>query len=450
MLDKLIRNPTWEPIIKSASAATVNRLFSICIRLFTIPLLINHLGAERFGLWMTISAVSAYIMLLDMGISSAMINIMTEYYTRKEYDKANSYLTSVLIFLCAMACIGALMTFLFVPIINWAHLFKLTTIAAINDVHLTIVFAIVIFFMQLPFALIQKIPYTMQNGYLSELYALLANVFSLLGMLLGVYVQAGLPFLLVFINGTLIFAPIGIFAHLYLNKLITLKLKSPELILADVKGIRRKGVHFLLMQAAGMLLVALPFTLIAYYRGAEAVTPFGLLYQVLIASQVPLTVFLQPMWTKMTQLIICKDYNTVRCMFNNYLKVAVGYSIITTLLFIFIVDPVLAILIKSKVVLSANLKLLFAIWCALGVISGGGVGSVVLAMNLTSQMSNICVIQLLVFMISAVILIPLYGSSGAVGSIILTYIVTVPAIFMLVRKHLFVGSSANSLPTSRF
>lgn len=437
MIKKILRSPTWEPIVKSAGVASVNRLFSIGIRLITVPLLINHLGTERFGLWLAISAVSGYVAMLDMGIGSAMINKLTVHYSRDERDQASSCLTSVLAFLCTISFIGILLTFLCIPLIDWTQLFKLKTEPAIEDVNLTIIIAAVVFFLQIPFSLIQKIPYTMQKGYICELHTLFANVIGLLGMLIGVYLQVGLPLLVVFINSSMIFAPIGVLVHLKVKNQIGIKYEGIKAVVESVKSIRKKGFHFIVMQATGTLMLALPFSMIAYYHGAAAVAPFGLLFQVLMAFQIPLTVFLQPMWTKMTELVANNKIDEVRGIFSKYLKAALLYSVVTTLCFIFVLNPVLLLLLNKNIPTDFYLRILFATWCSLGLICGGGVGAVILAMGLTRQISKISMIQLGVFIVVAMLLIPLRGASGAVESIIISYAVATPVLFLLIRSRLY-------------
>jgi O-antigen/teichoic acid export membrane protein len=430
-------SPTWEPILKSASVAIVNRFSSISLKILIIPLLINYLGTERFGIWVAISSASGYIFLLDMGLSSAMINRLTGFYAKGDTRSANQHIQGLFLFMAAIACIGILGTWLALPRIDWESLFKIHTAAARAEVNVTVLIAFCIFFLQLPLSLIQKIPYTFQAGYISELHILVANILGAVLIVAGLHFHAGLPFCVLAINAAAVFAPLTILIHLLITSHLNIGLKNGVNPIREVKSLKTASMHFIIMQICGTLLIVAPFSLITYYHGAEAVAVFGILLQVLTAVQTPLTVMLQPAWTKMVELSVNDKRHKIREIFTRYVKLATLYSILTGVFFMFFLPPIFALVLKHQVSASVSLRFVFAVWCALGLIGGGGVGAVTLALGLTGQISRISVLQLAAFLVLAFILIPAYGAVGAVACIIASYFVSLPLVFVLIRKNLY-------------
>ena len=98
----------WRPVVSSAAAGTVNRGAAIAIRLVTIPLLLRYLGAERYGLWMTIASATAYLTMLDFGTVSALVNRLSRAYARGRSDVAARLVLSATGGLCIVAACGAL------------------------------------------------------------------------------------------------------------------------------------------------------------------------------------------------------------------------------------------------------------------------------------------------------------------------------------------------------
>jgi O-antigen/teichoic acid export membrane protein len=428
---------TWEPILKSASVALINRFVSIALKILIIPLLINYLGTERFGIWVAISSASGYIFLLDMGLSSAMINRLAGFYAKGDTRSANQHIQGLFLFMAAIACVGMLGTWLALPRIDWEELFKIHTAAAKAEVNVTVLVAFWIFFLQLPLSLIQKIPYTFQAGYISELHILVANILGAVLIVAGLHFHAGLTFCVLAINAAAVLAPLTILVHLLMTSHLNIGFNNGINPVREVKSLKTTSVHFIIMQICGTLLIVGPFSLITYYHGAEAVAVFGILLQVLTAVQTPLTVMLQPAWTKMVELSVNDKRHKVREIFTRYVKMAALYSILTGIFFMFCLPSIFELVLKHQVSASVSLRFAFAVWCALGLIGGGGVGAVTLALGLTGQISRISLLQLGTFLVLAFILVPAYGAVGAVACIIASYFASLPLVFLLIRRNLY-------------
>ncbi len=70
-----------------------------------VPFLLAHIGLEAYGIWTTIFILVLYVGATTLGISNVYIKYVAEFHARREYDKANSLLSTglaVTIPLCAM------------------------------------------------------------------------------------------------------------------------------------------------------------------------------------------------------------------------------------------------------------------------------------------------------------------------------------------------------------
>ena len=59
-------------------ATAVAKAISMAAGLITVPLTLNYLGVERYGMWMTISSVVALLAFTDMGIGNGLLNSIAE------------------------------------------------------------------------------------------------------------------------------------------------------------------------------------------------------------------------------------------------------------------------------------------------------------------------------------------------------------------------------------
>src|SRR3990172_8488443 len=60
--------------ISSFSASGLSFLISI----ISVPLVFNYLGSERYGLWVTLSAIIALFSFMDFGIGNSLINAIAD------------------------------------------------------------------------------------------------------------------------------------------------------------------------------------------------------------------------------------------------------------------------------------------------------------------------------------------------------------------------------------
>jgi O-antigen/teichoic acid export membrane protein len=277
----------------------------------------------------------------------------------------------------------------------------------------------------------------MQAGWLSEMYQMAGTVISLLGTIIGVYAGADLPVLVLFLACSPVVAGCGLLVQLVLSGELRLFLPSFRRFTRHISGLRGGSLDFMLLQAAALLTYSLQFTILAIYRGVEDVAQYGLITQVLIALQVPFTVLQQPMWTRMTQFVHTGDFARIQKMFMKYLRYACCYSMAATCFMLFLVNPILALVLHKPILFPLGLRIGFAVACSLGLVAGGGCGTVLLALNLSRPLALLAMGQFIVFLACVFCFVPAYGAVAMISSVSATYFVSIPACYWLIRKRLW-------------
>jgi O-antigen/teichoic acid export membrane protein len=426
---------SWRPIIKAGGIGTLNRAATIGIRLVTVPLLLNYFGTERFGLVMTIVSIAGYVMLLDLGLASALVNKLTHAYAAGDKSAANLHFTAGFAVLGVISIAMGFPTLVLVKFIDWVSLFKLSVVHNLEAEHVVSI-ALLFFFTQLPLSIVLKVPYAFQRGVLTESYIFLGNVVGLIGIIVGVHFTWPEVMVVVFMIGGPTIASLALLCHLF----IAGELSFDERFIKGWRGlvveIRRSGYDFFVMQAVGMMLNTLQFMMLAFYHGAETVAIFSVLSQVSLGIQTPFIALVQPMWTKVAELSLKGKRGHIRSMLSVYFWVAGGYSVLASAFMLFLLDPVLSLILKSPLPIGIELKIGFAALTTLGLLFGGGLGAVILGMNLTRQMALIVVAQFVVFILISFLLVPPLATVGTLLAVCSSYVVAVPGILYLLRKNL--------------
>lgn len=88
---------SYRSLVTTFGAQLYNQFVTVGIQLATIPLLLHSWGAERYGVWLLLSAVPTYLTFADFGFTMAAKNVMTIKVVRG--DKSGALVTYQSIFM---------------------------------------------------------------------------------------------------------------------------------------------------------------------------------------------------------------------------------------------------------------------------------------------------------------------------------------------------------------
>ncbi len=92
-------------IVKAVSTGAAARLLSAGLTLVSLPLAVRYLGAERYGVWATITTTAVWINLLDLGIANTLTNSISRAYALDDRASAARYFTNALLISGSIAVI---------------------------------------------------------------------------------------------------------------------------------------------------------------------------------------------------------------------------------------------------------------------------------------------------------------------------------------------------------
>jgi O-antigen/teichoic acid export membrane protein len=432
---KLLRHPIFEPILRAAGVGILNRILSIAIRLFSVPLIINYLGPEKFGVLMTISSATGYTILLDLGLSSALINRITAAHADKDREAANRQITTGIVAMGGVAILAFCLSCLALPMLDWVSLFKLNT-TSVADVRTTVIVAAALILLQLPLSLILRVPYMFQRGHISEAFLFVCNLVGFLGIVASVKLGASFAVLAVFMLGGQALAGVLLFGFLYARRYVSIKLESWRQFKQTLAESVKTGTHYLIMQVVSMLLPALQFSLLAWYKGAEAVAAYAILYQIMSALVGPYAAVAQPAWTRVAYYSRLNKMEEIRLLLKMHWRASAIYASIVVVVFFLFVNYGLEYFLTIPPAYTFSIKLGFAGLSLLSIVFGGGVGAFVLGMGLTREMTLISVIQFVIFILAVLLTVPGWGASGMVMSICTANAIAIPGVLFLLKKSL--------------
>jgi O-antigen/teichoic acid export membrane protein len=82
-------------ILKTASLATISKIISVFASILTLPLLLQSIGKDDYGLFVLISSLTGYLGLMTFGVTSTLKNKIIETYNKQDYIETNLIISSV-------------------------------------------------------------------------------------------------------------------------------------------------------------------------------------------------------------------------------------------------------------------------------------------------------------------------------------------------------------------
>jgi O-antigen/teichoic acid export membrane protein len=133
-------------------ASYANTFVSMGCNFIVIPLYIHYLGAEQYGLWLTASALTAYLGLVNLGITQTTANCFGAAVARKGHGEASRYLATAFWFYIKVVIVLSLLILTTGPWLPWTTLFKGSSALAEGARPLLLV-ASLSFLFELPFSI---------------------------------------------------------------------------------------------------------------------------------------------------------------------------------------------------------------------------------------------------------------------------------------------------------
>jgi len=191
----------YRNVLLTGLTASAGRVISIITSILTVRLTYNYLGAERYGMWMTITAVIAMFGFADLGLNNGLINMVANASGRDDAANARRAVSSTFFLLCAAAVILCGICAMVYPFISPAHIFNVTSAIAVREAGPALIAFFLCFVVQLPLGSIRGTQSGLQKGFHNNLWATLGTSGALIAMLVAVHRQLSLPTLVLCVSG---------------------------------------------------------------------------------------------------------------------------------------------------------------------------------------------------------------------------------------------------------
>ncbi len=285
---------------------------SIAIGFFLVPLTIDYINSTRYGIWLTLSSIVAWLSYFDIGFGHGLRNKFTEALAKGNDQEAKIYVSTTYFSLAAILAVIILVFFAINPFLNWSTI--LNSPQSMQAELSTLALMIFVFFcLQFVFQLITTVLTANHQPAKASLLHLLGSLISLViiciltkttsGNLLYLGVALGLTPLLVMLV-----------ANLWFYK-GTYKKFAPSIRffrLKYVKQLMNLGGQFFVINISVLLMLSTDNIVITQILGPDQVTVFTAAYKLFTGISMIYMLIITPLWSAYTDAYTKGDYDWIR------------------------------------------------------------------------------------------------------------------------------------------
>ena len=317
----------------TALASAAARSVGMVTTLVSVPLTVQYLGTERFGLWATMSSLVVMLGVADFGLGYGLVGAISKAHGLEDQEEASRATSSAFFLLTGIALLAGVLFAISYEAIPWSRIFNISSPQAVSEAGPAAAAMIACFLIGLPLGVAQRIQFGYQEGFISSVWAALGSVLTLAGIAGAVWTQAGLQWLVVAAAGGPVVAS-------FLNTIVLFGVRKPWLrpSLARVDGraarvLLTMGLSFFALQLAMAIGYQTDSIVIAQVIGPDAVTEYTVPLRLFLLVLTFVTFAVAPLWPAYSEAIARGDTEWVRKAMRRSLSSSV-FIAISSMLFL--------------------------------------------------------------------------------------------------------------------
>jgi O-antigen/teichoic acid export membrane protein len=330
-----IKSQRTKGITKHVLLSFIYKGGSIMATFLLVPLTIDFLDTDNYGVWLTLSSFISWFAFFDIGLGNGLRNKFAEARAQGNEELAQAYVSSAYftIGIISLLLIGVFLILNF--FIDWTLVFN-TDASMQSDLSVLMPIVFSFFFLQLIVKLITTIYTADQKPSIQGKIGFITQVGAL--FLIWVLIKTSETSLLTF---GVVFSALPVFILLFFNLIAFSKpYKNYKPIfslwkLEYLKDIFGVGFSFFIIQIAALILFSTDNFIISKLFSPADVVPYNISYKYFSIIIMVYSIIVTPYWSSFTEAYVRKDYDWIKSSVKNIMKIWMFIPIILIFMVLF-------------------------------------------------------------------------------------------------------------------
>ncbi len=294
---------------------------SILANFMMVPLAINYLSTEKYGIWLTLTSFIGWFSIFDIGLGNGLRNKFAEAKAVNDVEKAKGMVSTAYFTIGVMSMALFLLFFLANFFIDWTKVFN-TSDSLRQELGVLMPLVFGFFALQLIAKLITSVYLADQSHSIQDR----VQFFTQTSILLAIWLitKTGGSTLLLF--GTL-FSALPVLVLVALNFIAfngRFKAFKPEYKTVSrnyFKDITGLGSRFFVVQTAAMVMFTTDSFIISQLFSPREVVPYNVAFKYFSIATMAYTILITPFWSSFTEAYAKKDFDWIKKTVTNIQKI---------------------------------------------------------------------------------------------------------------------------------
>ncbi len=296
----------------AALAGLIGKVIALAAGFVTIPIVAGYLGAERYGIWVTLTSFVGLMQFADLGIGNGLINAIGAAYAKGDRQTAKRYVSTGFYALTAGALLGGALVLALFAIATPQRLFGYVSSTVAKDFALACYIVVLYIVVSVPMGIVQRVQTGYQEGRASNTWQIAGQLSGLLALIVATRLRAGLPnLMLVWLGAPLLVAA----ANWTVQFHITRPWLRPSLGYFDGRTCREllsTGLVFLILNITAQVLFLSDNLILAHAKLPSAIAEYALALRVFSVVPMMLGIWLAPLWPAYAEAQQRGDHSWIR------------------------------------------------------------------------------------------------------------------------------------------
>lgn len=320
-----MRNSFYGRVVHGVSAGLVGQSLIIAQNIVLVPLFLRLWGTALYGDWLAMSAAATYLSMMDAGLQTYSVNLMTIHYSRREYDEFHRVLHSAMLLYLATVLAGMVIIACVTTWIPWNQFLHLRSLGRMES---SVVFLLIASstLVAIPVGLVTGVYRSVGEFARGQQIANIARTALLAATIVAMTIGCG-PLFLAGLTALVPLATLAVAAY-------DLHKRHPDIHIGISRGSFRIALRFI---APSLFFFLVPLSNLLSVQGTSILlsTALGSTALVLFVSSRTLANLVRQLftatnctlWPEITTLYACGDFSRLRALHWRVCKLSLSVSI---------------------------------------------------------------------------------------------------------------------------
>jgi O-antigen/teichoic acid export membrane protein len=316
-------------VTRGASTALGARGVALLTGFVAVPLTVGHLGAERYGAWVTIASTISWLSIADLGLGNGLMSALSEAYGKRDIELAQRHVATAFWLLAGIAAACGLLFAAISPHLDWAALLNVHSDVARAEVAQAAALAVGFFLLALPLGVIDRVYAAWQEGAVANLWSAAASLAALLALVVATRTSGGMALLVLAYAGGRFLVQAASGGWLFRRHHPELRPAPAAFERASMRRLANTGGLFFVIQIAALILFNTDNIIIARVLGPEQVTPYSVTWSLFALPSLAFSLAFPYLWPAYSEAFARKDSAWIRRTFRKsvFVSLAIGFAI---------------------------------------------------------------------------------------------------------------------------